>query len=219
LLVPDPHLKDVLIRLRTASEQSKIPWRMCETNSFSGGGLPGVSNTFIGALWTLDFMLLLAQYGCAGVPIATGVTQLGFISSYSPIQDDTKGVNSAGVPYYGMLAFATAMAGCHQVLPVDFDAQGINLTAYALGDGGRPRSVVVINRDSAQDAHLSLAELGTGAVTALRMTAPSPDSKTDVTFGGAAVAPDGRWKAKPQEHIRDGTVTLPKMSAVVLRFH
>jgi hypothetical protein len=72
------------------------------------------------------------------------------------------------------------------------------LTAYALGDGGRPRSVVVINRDSAQ---------------------PSPDNKTDVTFGGAAVAPDGRWKAKTEERIRDGSVTLPKMSAVVLRFH
>jgi hypothetical protein len=219
LLTPDPHLKDVLIRLRTASEQSKIPWRMCEANSFSGGGLPGVSDTFIGALWTLDFMLLLAQYGCAGVNIETGVNQLGFISSYSPIEDDTKGVNSAGVPYYGMLAFATAMAGCHQVLPLDFDAQGVNLTAYALGEGGRLRSVVVINRDSAQDAHLSLTELGTGAVTSLRMTAPSPDNKTDVTFGGAAVAPDGQWKAKTQEHIRDGTVTLPKMSAIVLRFH
>ncbi len=84
---------------------------------------------------------------------------------------------------------------------------------------GRPRSVVVINRDSAQEAHLSLAELGTGAVTALRMTAPSPDNKTDVTFGGAAVAPDGRWKAKTRERIRDGSVTLPKMSAAVLRFH
>jgi hypothetical protein len=118
-----------------------------------------------------------------------------------------------------MLAFATAMSGCHQVLPLDFDAKGINLTAYALGDNGKPRSVVVINRDGMQDAHLSFAELGTGTVIALRMTAPSPNSKTDVTFGGAAVAPDGRWKAKTQEHIRDGVVAIPKMSAIVLRFH
>ncbi len=219
LLTPDPRLKDVLIRLRTSSEQSKIPWRMCETSSFSGGGLPGVSDTFIGALWTLDFMLLLAQYGCAGVNIETGVNQLGFISSYSPIQDDIKGVNSAGVPYYGMLAFAKAIAGCHQILPLDFDAKGINLSAYALGADGRPRSVVVINRERAQDVHLSIAELGPGAVTALRMTAPSPDNKTNVTFGGAAVTADGRWKAKTQEHIRDGTVTVPRMSAIVLRLH
>ena len=54
LLLPDPRLKDALIRLRTSSKQSGIPWRMCETNSFSGGGRPGVSDTFIGAFWTLD---------------------------------------------------------------------------------------------------------------------------------------------------------------------
>jgi hypothetical protein len=63
LLYPDPRLIDVLTRLRIASQQSGIPWRMCETNSFSGGGRPGVSDTFLGALWTLDYMLLLAKYG------------------------------------------------------------------------------------------------------------------------------------------------------------
>ena len=52
LLHPDPRLKDVLTRLRTASQQSGISWRMCETSSFSGGGLKGVSDTMIGALWT-----------------------------------------------------------------------------------------------------------------------------------------------------------------------
>jgi hypothetical protein len=64
LLHPDLRLKDVLTRMRAASIQSGIPWRICESNSFSGGGLPCVSDTFIGALWTLDFMLLLAEHGC-----------------------------------------------------------------------------------------------------------------------------------------------------------
>jgi hypothetical protein len=217
LLRPDPGLKDALIRLRTSSQQSGIPWRMCETNSFSGGGRPGVSDTFIGALWTLDFMLLLAEYGCAGVNIETGVNQLGFVSSYSPIQDDGKGMNTAGVPYYGMLAFAIALAGCPEVLPIDIDAQGVNLTAYVLGAGGKPRSVVVVNRDSSQDANLSFAELGLGNVSALRLIAPSPDSTSGVTFGGASVTPEGQWKAKNEEHIHDGRLTVPRMSAVVVR--
>jgi hypothetical protein len=217
LLLPDPRLKEVLARLRAASQRSGIPWRMCETNSFSGGGLPGVSDTFVGALWTLDFMLLLAEHGCAGVNIETGVNQLGFISSYSPVQDDEKGVNTAGVSYYGMLAFATAMSGCREVLPVDLNAQGTNLTAYVLGAGGRPSSVVVVNRDSAQDATLSVAELGMGNVSALRLAAPAADSKTSVTFGGAAVDANGRWTAKSQDHIRDGSITVPRMSAAVLR--
>lgn len=136
LLALDPRLKSALDRLRAASKASGIPWRMCETNSFSGGGLPGVSDTFLGALWTLDFMLLLAVNGCAGVNIETGINQLGFVSSYSPVQDDGKGNNRAGIPYYGMLAFATAMKGCTEAMPVIVSNSAQSLTAYALGSGG-----------------------------------------------------------------------------------
>jgi hypothetical protein len=217
LLSPDPRLIDVLTRLRTASQQSGIPWRMCETNSFSGGGRPGVSDTFIGALWTLDYMLLLAKSGCSGVNIETGVNQLGFVSSYSPIQDDGKGVNSAGIPYYGMLAFSVASAGRQQVLLSEFDAGGLRLTGYVLGTSGKPRSIVIVNRDRSQDANVSFVEMKMGVVSALRLTAPTPESKDGITFGGGAVDAEGRWKANALEHIHNGKVTVPKMSAVVLR--
>jgi hypothetical protein len=217
LLSPDPRLIDVLTRLRTASQQSGIPWRMCETNSFSGGGRPGVSDTFMGALWTLDYMLLLAKFGCSGVNIETGVNQLGFVSCYSPIQDDGKGVNSAGIPYYGMLAFSAASGGHPQVLPAEFDAGGPSLTGYVLGTSGKPRSIVIVNRDRSQDANVSFAEMKMGAVSALRLTAPTAESKDGITFGGNSVDAEGRWKANALEHIHNGKVTVPKMSAVVLR--
>jgi len=216
LLVPDPRLKDVLMRLRIASQKNGIPWRMCETNSFSGGGLPGVSGTFIGALWTLDFMLLLAHCGCAGVNIETGVNQLGFISSYSPIQDNGNGVNSAGIPYYGMLAFANAMSGGQEALPIEVDTSGVDLTAYALGTGGKPRSVVVVNRERRRDVPVDLSQLGLASFSALRLTAPSADSKTGITFGGATVDMNGHWKANAHEHISGSKVTVSPMSAVVL---
>jgi hypothetical protein len=217
LLRPDPRLKDVLVRLRAVSQDSGIPWRMCETNSFFGGGRPGVSDTFVGTLWTLDYMLLLTQYGCSGVNIETGINQLGFISSYSPIQDDQKGMNTAGPPYYGMLAFAAAVADCSEVLPIDIDARGINMTTCVLGTGGRPRSVVVVNKDSLQDAHLSIKELGMNTASALRLLAPSAGSETEITFGDSVVDTDGRWKARIKEEIRDGAVAIPRMSAIVLR--
>ena len=189
---------------------------MCETNSFSGGGRPGVSDTFLGALWTLDYMLLLASYGCAGVNIETGVNQLGFVSYYSPIQDDVKGKNSAGVPYYGMLAFAIASAGCHEVLPIDLDGPALNLNAYVLGVAGKPRSVVVINRD-AQAARVSIAALKMGDVRTLRLLAASSDSKTGVTFGGASVDSNGRWTAQKRDPVSDGIIAVPRMSAAVIR--
>jgi len=217
LLEPDPRLKDALVRLRSISQQSGIPWRMCETNSFFGGGRPGVSDTMVGALWTLDYMLLLAEYGCSGVNIETGVNQLGFVSSYSPIKDDGKGASIAGPPYYGMLAFAAACADCVEILPIDMDTMGVNVTAYVLGAGGKPRCAVVVNKDSSHDAHLSLEALGMGDILALRLLAASPDSKTGVTFGGSQVDRDGRWSAKTKERIRGGPVIVDRMSAAVLR--
>lgn len=217
LLLPDPRLKGALTRLRSASQQSRIPWRMCEMNSFSGGGRPGVSDTFVGTLWTLDTMLLLAQYGCAGVNIETGVNQLGFLSSYSPIRDDGHGINTAGVPYYGMLAFATAVSGSHQVLPAQIESRGVNLTAYLLGAHGSPQCIVVVNKDSRQDAQISIPDIGTGDLAALRLLAPSADSKDGVTFAGAEVDAQGRWKAKAAERIRGKSVRVPRMSAAVLR--
>ena len=217
LLSSDPHLREILTRLQTASQRSGIPWRMCETNSFSGGGRPGVSDTFIGALWTLNFMLLVAQYGCSGVNMETGVNQLGFISSYSPVQDDCKGMNSAGVPYYGMLAFAKAAAGCSQMMPVEVETQGVDVTAYALGTHDKPRSAVVINRDRTRHATISLRETSIVRASALRLVAPSPESTSDVTFGGAAVDAEGKWTVKSTELIQGGMVSVPPMSAVVVR--
>jgi hypothetical protein len=216
LLEPDPKLKDALMRLGNISRLSGIPWRMCETNSFFGGGRPGVSDTLVGALWTLDYMLLLAGYGCSGVNIETGVNQLGFISSYSPIQDDGKGTNTEGAPYYGMLSFDAALADCSEMLPIDVDTRGMNVTVYVLGESGRPRSVVVVNKDSSRDAHFSIKEL-MGDVYALRLLAPSEQSRAGLTFGGSQVDAEGRWTVRTKEHIADGNVIVPRMSAVVLR--
>lgn len=214
LLTPDPRLQQTLVRMRAASQRSGIPWRMCEINSFSGGGRPGVSDTLVGALWTLNTMLLLAQYGCAGVNMETGVNQLGFVSSYSPIQDDGKGVNSAGVPYCGMLAFASAFAGCHQLLPLEPGAVAPSLHVYVLGAEGKPRNAVILNMDSTVDARISLKSIGLNGGALLRLTAPAA-GKEQVTFGGSRVDADGRWKSSAQERVKDGKISVPPMSAAV----
>ncbi len=216
LLTPDPRLREVLTRLRCHPQQSGIPWRMCEVNSFSGGGRPGVSDTFVGTLWTLNTMLLLAQFGCAGVNMETGVNQLGFVSSYSPIQDDGKGVNFAGAPYYGMLAFAKAIAGCDQLLPLEPENGIDSMHAYVLGVGGKPRTAVIINMDFAKESHVSVASLGISRANLLRLSAHSADTKAGVTLGGAQVQADGHWKAPHSERIHDGSFVLAPMSAAVV---
>lgn len=216
LLHPDPRLENVMARVRAASQQSGIPWRVCEINSFSGGGRPGISDSFVGALWTLNTMLLLAENGCAGVNLETGVNQLGFVSSYSPIQDDGRGVNSAGAPYYGMLAFAAALSGCHQVLPVSPGATDGGIFLYVMGAAGRPRSIVIINMSEAE-SRISLAELDVERAFVLRLAARSPDSTSGITFGDASVDSAGCWQSQSREWIRQGNVSVPRMSAAVVR--
>ncbi len=216
LLRPDPRLMQALQRLRIASQQSGIPWRMCETNSFSGGGLPGVSDTFFAALWTLDYMLLLAEYGCSGVNIETGMNQLGFVSYYSPIEDDGKGLNWAGASYYGMLAFAAARRGCNEILPVEVRGSADGLTAYALGAVNKVRTVVVINRRES-DASVSVAGLGLGRrVEAMRLRASAGTSTTGVTLGGSSVDATGIWPQPRLERVSGLEVAVPRVSAVVL---
>ena len=217
LAFPDTELRSKLERLKHASETSGIPWRMCETNSFSGGGKPGVSDTLLGALWTLDYMLLLASYGCAGVNMETGVNQLGFISSYSPVQDDGHHKNFAGAPYYGMLACADALREAHEVLPLEWDTRGINLTAYLLGRAGTPRTLVVVNRDNHRDATISFEDLKMGTVAAHFLSGVSFLSAEGVTYRGSSIDSEGRWKAAPAKLIHSGSATVPRMSAVILQ--
>ena len=217
LLVPDPRLKEVLVRLRTASKSSGIPWRLCETNSFSGGGRPNVSDAFIGTLWTLDLMCLLAVYGCSGVNIETGVNQLGFVSSYSPIQDNGQGINTAGAPYYGMLAFAMARQGCTEAMMLDAPGTAKNITAYAFGNSGKVHSAVVINR-AEKDARISVGKLGMElGLSAMRLLAPAVSSKTGLTFAGGGVDANGKWSPIHSEQVPGFEIQVPGMSAVVIR--
>jgi hypothetical protein len=175
-----------------------------------------VSDSFLGALWTLDFLLLLAANGCAGVNLETGVNQLGFISSYSPIQDDGQGVNTAGIPYYGMLAFTLARQGCGEMIPIVFDSPVAGLTAYAMGTSGAARSVVIINRDFKRDVQVSFDQLGIGKAHVVRLTAPSMESRSNVLLGGATVGGDGRWVARESEQLHHGPLRVPSGSAAIV---
>ena len=198
LLHTDPKLGPQLAELRAASMSSHVPYRICETNSFCGGGKPGVSDTFGSALWALDYMFTLASAGAAGVNMETGVNQLGFISSYSPIGDDEHGTYSARPEYYGLLAFA--QSGMGQRVEVDFDAQGGNLTAYAVLRDQKRLVLTLINKGAMGEKSVSIeAERKFRRANVLRLAGPSLESRQGVMLGGSAVSAGGDWKARVVE--------------------
>jgi len=221
LLHPDPKVSPILVKLRAASESSGVPYRICETNSFSGGGKPGVSDTLGAALWVLDFMLILASAGCAGVNMETGVNQRGFISSYSPIGDDEQGHYWAAPEYYGMLAFAQAGKG--RIIGSSIDAGNRNITAYATQPAKDRTVLTLINKEPSSDATV-LIDAGSSLPfrigSLVRLSGPSMESKSGTTLGGASVSPTGSWKPTLSEEVGTSRgamqVRLPAASAAIV---
>jgi hypothetical protein len=220
LLHPDPKLATMLQQLKAASYASGLPYRICETNSFYGGGKPGVSDTFASALWVLDFMFTLASAGCAGVNMETGVNQLGFISHYSPIGDDEHGHYWGAPEYYGMLAFA--QAGVGRMVACSMDTDGKNISAYATQPDSKRLTLTVINKEPVYDAdvvikHEVLRTLKSAQL--LRLSAPGLESKSGVTLGDAAVSATGAWHStsgKPVPITNAGLkLRVPRASALV----
>jgi hypothetical protein len=221
LLGVDPKLQPQLTALKTASQSCGVPYRICEVNSFSGGGRPGVSDTMAGALWAMDYMFTLASNGCAGVNMETGVNHLDFISSYSPIGDDEHGHYSAKPEYYGMLAFS--LAGKGQLVTAEIDAGSPEIKAYATQPGHGALSVILINKGAA--VPVITVNLGEHAkakqASLIRLSSPAIDSKTGVKLGGAEVTPEGAWKSSNTEvlRVKNGqfAVTLPPASAAIIQ--
>jgi hypothetical protein len=171
----------VLARFQAAAQNAGKPWRMCETASFSGGGREGVSDTFAAALWALDYLFVLAEHGCAGVNMETGVNHLGWISHYTPISDDLHGNYGAAPEYYGLLAFAHAAKG--ELIAAACEAGGINCTAYATRLNGRV-CVAVINKDQSQDADIAIRGVAAKRAQVMRLTGPSLTARDGVQLGG-----------------------------------
>jgi Glycosyl hydrolase family 79 C-terminal beta domain len=221
LLQKDPGLDAMTQELSAAASATHVPYRICEMNTLFGGGQPSVSDVFASALWVLDFMCTLAQAGCAGVNVQTGINHLDFVSYYSPIRNDQSGTPSVAPEYYGMLAFAQASGG--ECLALDRDAGGVNLTAYAVQHSDRRLSVAVINKDANIDADVSIsADRSLRHAAALRLTGRALDRADGVTLGGASVASDGRWQPKAVEalHVAGGSceVHVPAASAAIVKW-
>ncbi len=219
LLGTDPKLQPQLDQLHAASASSGVPYRICEVNSFSGGGRPGVSDTMAAALWALDYLYTLAESGCAGVNMETGVNQLGFISAYSPIGDDDKGHYLAKPEYYGLLAFS--LLGHGALLACRLAGSPASIKAYATSSAERPLCITLINK-AATPCVLRIDPGRTGHETAdvLRLAASGVYAETGVTLGGAQVSPQGDWAPTQRETLRRRNghliVPLPAFSAALV---
>lgn len=217
LLGVDPKLQPQLDTLRAASRNCGRPYRICEVNSFSGGGRPGVSDSMAAALWVLDYMFTLAVNGCSGVNMETGVNHRDFISSYSPIGDDEHGHYSAKPEYYGMLAFS--LAGKGRLLTTEMDAAAPGVKAYATQPDKGSLTLTLINKQAAPAA-VTVSGVPGSRADVIRLGGPSVGAKSGITLGGAEVSSAGVWKPGKAEVVRvrrgEIGVGMPAGSAAIV---
>ncbi len=152
LQVTTTKLTDIFTTMQGAATKNKITlgWRMGENNTCSGHGQPGVSDTFISALWAIDYMFEVAKRGGAGINFHNGETGMdGTVPFYyEPIKEQNGVVVQVQPEYYGMLLFTQAGTGAMVFTTVTTSAQ--DFTAWAIKANGFT-SVVLNNRSASSD--------------------------------------------------------------------
>jgi len=120
MLQEEKKYQPMLVKFQAISESARIPWRMCETASFSGGGKAGVSDTFASALWALDYLFVLSSYGCSGRQYGDRRQSSGRDQQIHPDQRRPSGPSCRGAGILRLVGFrgsrkgrtAFARAGC-----------------------------------------------------------------------------------------------------------
>ncbi len=181
--------------------------RMTEGNTCYRGGKPGLSDVFAASLWAADYALLLASNNYSGVNLhgGTGNSVANSVGGslpgdallrdqgetpqqiashphpfYTPIA--TVGAEYVMEPVAYGLKFAGALSGSTFVkgdFTSKLQAAGVDASAYVVKLPEGRTSVVILNKDAAQDlaVNLDFGRGKSGAVETEALHAPSLESR------------------------------------------
>jgi hypothetical protein len=219
LLAPDPKVDRDARSIMSAADLSQIRYRMTEGNSCYRGGKPGVSNAFCSALWAADYLLKLADYGCAGVNLHGGTSQAirhslgGHLpgaqlgaqaeaaaadgSFYTPIAGSREKGYSARPVFYGMKLAGLLCGG--RMRPVLLDGSTVNATARSATMPDGSTRLILLNKDPLQRLDISIPSARDAKLW--RLEAPSLGAISNVTLAGAQIKPDKSWSPQREERL------------------
>ena len=219
LLAPDRNVDRDVPRIIRAAGENHLDYRMTEGNSCYRGGKPGVSNAFCSALWSADYLLKLASFGCAGVNLhgggagvirtslgghlpgenltPDGATIAAEGSFYTPIAGSREMGFKARPVLYGM-KLAGVLAG-GKMRPVTFDQPPANATAWAAEMPDGDTRLVVINKDASQKLQFSIPSRRNAKLW--RLQAPGLTANSGVRLAGAEIKAGKTWRPLQEEHL------------------
>jgi hypothetical protein len=201
-----------------------LRYRLTEANDYLGG-VPGASNAFASALWSLDYLHWWAAHGAAGVNFHN--KQWLFTDTIIP--DPAAPGGYAVTPKgYGIKAFTLGSAGRVKLTQVT-KPDGLNLTAYCVGTAGDDY-VTIINKtygENAADAAVTILPPRPVPHRAQVMTLAGRErgdaTGTDATLGGAVITGysgwQGAWNALPAAPGAGIRLTVDAATAAIVRIH
>lgn len=164
----------------------RLPLRITESNSVGGSGLPGVSNVYASSLWAVAHMFTLAENGAVGINFHGSFSG----GNYEAVSGGS-GSYVAHPLYYAMLLFHNAAQG--QTIPVSVTTHSNVMVHSTLAPDGTLR-VVAINNEVNTNVQVRITPGRTfRSAGTLRLTGPSLDATSGITYAGAAVGADGTW--------------------------
>ncbi|HLZ57375.1 MAG TPA: hypothetical protein VKR06_10550 [Ktedonosporobacter sp.] len=206
-----------------------LPLRLDETNSVSCGNSSGVGDVYASALWAVDYMLLMAQQGVAGVNFHGGLgicsQRNGLAGWYTPLcaasfADLQADLFTPQPLYYGMLF--TSLLGPGRFYGVTVSTAS-NLTAYALGgNDGRTRVMLIEKDDPTGPPIMVRLRCGTSLGTAqvLHLTGSSLTGNQGISIQGARIDQSGHFRLPKADQLQGSrglyTLALPAGSAALI---
>lgn len=197
-----------------------MPVVLNETNSMSGSGCTGVSNSYAASLWVLDYLLQATQAGVADLNFHTSTARVcgdyhtdsvGYTTSYRwyagfcAADQAALDANelSASPLYYGIWAFRHVPAGTFAELGGYSSDDLSQLRAYGVQSANNTLTMVLINvQDPADSASttdsvqldLPASYQAAGSSVTLQSSAPGGLASLDasaITLGGRRAVFDG----------------------------
>jgi len=191
LLTADPNIPEFLAQTNAAATAGHISGgvRYSECNSISGE-VPGLTDSFGAALWTIDFLFVNAFNQSGGVAFTSGGSGAG---NYTPLVDDLTNVTGIGPDFYGLYAYKLISKG-GTLMTTQESPVSSTLSAYVIEQPDGSTDAILSNKDPNNTVTVAVTPQGSiSQATSLLLTAPSLTSTTGFTLGGSPINIDGSW--------------------------
>ncbi len=217
-LLSIPVMDRTISKITTVMNSAKVysvPFSMNETNSCSGRGKWGLSDSFAATLWAIDYMFSLLKLGVVRANFEGVLSE----HAYAPIDTNS---NPKAI-YYAMLFVHYVIASNGVIVNTGIQTPHSNIKSYSvLGSDGKLRTVV-INKNIFKDSTIIIKtqNVYTNA-TIIFIKAKSLNSTSGFTFGDEPVSDDGLWAPRELQSVlivsNKTSFTIPYCSAAIITF-